>query len=74
MGTGQASLTAPRCFPIPFPLQDSARRGFLAVGEPVLQRHRQLHQPQCRLTHLAEVSVPLHRMGTLCVGTPLDAP
>ncbi|KAM9612553.1 sideroflexin-2 isoform 3-T3 [Morphnus guianensis] len=56
MGTGQASLTALGCFPIPFPLQDSARRGFLAVGEPVLQRHRQLHQPQCRLPHLTEAN------------------
>lgn len=51
----------PRCLsflPASFSPQDGAGRGFLAVGEPILQRHRQLHQPQRRLPHLAGVSVP----------------
>lgn len=61
MGRGQVSLAALRCSLSPFPPQDSACCGFLAVGEPVVQCHCQLHQPQCCLPHLSEVSRP-HRM------------
>ncbi|XP_029106485.1 sideroflexin-2 isoform X1 [Scleropages formosus] len=40
-------------------LQDRAGRGVLAVGEPVLQRPGELHQPQRRLAHHAQRAPPL---------------
>ena len=38
------------------PFQDDAGRRVLAVGQPVVQRPGQLHQPQRRLAHFAQVS------------------
>lgn len=51
-------------------LQDDSSSGVLAVGQPVLQRRCQLHQPQWRCPHDCEVGRTSHLTSTLDLSCP----